>query len=170
MEQQEVLNVDYVSATISNQEINDAIKRLQNDHNELEKDLQELIKVTKAIVAKPGSIRNVETLQMLRQLASSFHQRLNEHSAWEEETLFPMMAIYFAGDINELTSMEQEHVLAEQFIQAFVDCIERAPVHAQDEQELLCYLRQAANILDSHFNAEEDVLFALLDYSYVYGY
>lgn len=170
MGQQDVLVSDYVMATISNQEINCAIKRLQHDHNFLEKNLQGLIKLTQLIVNERGSIRNVETLQTLRKLAQTYQEQLSEHAKWEEETLFPMMALYFSGDINELTSMEQEHALAEHFIQAFVDAIERAPVRYHDEREMLSYLTQAADILRSHFNKEEEVLFTLLDYSHVYGY
>lgn len=170
MGQQEVLVSDYVMATISNQEINCAIKRLQDDHNFLEKNLRGLIKLTQLIVSEPGSIRKIETLQKLRTLATTYQQQLNDHAEWEEDVLFPMMAVYFNGDINRLTAMEQEHVLAEQFIQAFVDSVERAPVRIHDEREMLSYLTQAADILSMHFNKEEEVLFTLLDYSHVYGY
>lgn len=151
-------------------EMNEAVERLQREHKELQAELHDLHIWVKAVGATTGTINRVGMLQAIRETTAKFMSQLDAHSTWEEESFFPMVAWYFGEELDQFTLMEQEHVLAEQYIQAFIGALERAPVRRHEEQEMASYLSQAIIILNHHFKMEEDLLATLMDRSDCYGY
>ncbi|MFE5324349.1 hemerythrin domain-containing protein [Paenibacillus sp. NPDC056579] len=156
-------------------EFNAAVQRLQEEHVLLDEALTELYAMAKAIGLADDSVDWARVLHVLRDKTIVFQQDLDAHAKWEAETMFPMAAWYFGDEANVLelySEMEQEHVIADQFIAAFVTRVERIvlPVASLEAKELASYLMQACAVLKHHFRQEEDMIEALADRSNQYGF
>ncbi|WP_182299852.1 hemerythrin domain-containing protein [Cohnella cholangitidis] len=167
---QHVLENTFTTLGYSKLEMSEAVERLHEEHEELREELHDLHVWVKAVSETSGAINRTGILSNLRETADQFKRQLDAHAKWEEERLFPMVAWYYGEELGQFTLMEQEHVLAEQFIQAFVDALERAPVRRHEEKEMVSYLTQAILILNQHFQMEEELIATLIDRSDSYGY
>ncbi|MBW7477151.1 hemerythrin domain-containing protein [Paenibacillus oenotherae] len=144
------------------------VQHLKEEHEALLTELQTLYLMARRIGSRP--VIDAVTLRKLRGRAAAFQQELAQHAKWEEETLFPQMTAYYGEELNQFTLIEQEHLLAEQFVQAFVDAVERAPVRSYEAHEMASYLNQALEVLQGHFGMEEALVAELVDRSNHYGY
>jgi regulator of cell morphogenesis and NO signaling len=160
----------YTTLSYSKLEMSEAVERLHEEHKELKEELHDLHVWVKAVGETSGAIHRDGILGNLRETANQFVRQLDAHAKWEEERLFPMVTWYYGEEPEQFTLMEQEHVLAEQFIQAFINALERAPVRQHEEKEMASYLTQAIQILNHHFQMEEDLIVTLIDRSNGYGY
>jgi len=170
MKQQQVLENTFTTLGYSKQQMSESVERLQQEHKTLQEELHDLHIGVRAIGDTAGAINRVGMLQNLRAMTEHLRSQLDAHSKWEEQHLFPMVAWYFGEDLDRFALMEQEHVLAEQYIKAFVDALERAPVRSYEEHEMASYLAQAIEILNRHFQMEEEMIATLIDRSDCYGY
>lgn len=111
-------------------------------------------------------------LRELRGKVAEFQKALVEHTNWEEEKMFPMAAWYFGEEPEQFTNMEQEHEIAEQFLQAYVGAVERItqPVERVEAHDMASYLLQAYAVLKNHFRQEEEIIAALEDRSNTYSF
>jgi iron-sulfur cluster repair protein YtfE (RIC family) len=148
-----------------------SIERLKEEHALLQEELRELYRLTRLITRKENdTLQWTGTLRDLRRLAAEFQADLDKHAQWEETELFPLVSVYFDAGLEELMLMEQEHELAEHFIDAFAEAAKRAPVRRFDGREMAMYLKQAYQILTEHFRHEEEVLAKIWEQSEAYGY
>lgn len=146
----------------------EAVENLKEEHEALLEELQALHRMAKRVGELP--VIDTATLQKIRAKAFTFQTELDMHAKWEEETLFPMITVYNGEALDQFTLIEQEHLLAEQFIQAFVDAVERAPVRKYEAHEMASYLNQALLVLQEYFRMEEVMVGELVDRSNLYGY
>lgn len=146
----------------------ESVQSLKEEHETLLKELQALHRMAKKVGELP--VIDTVTLQQLRAKAFAFQTELDLHAKWEEETLFPMITAFNGEALDQFTLIEQEHLLAEQFVQAFVDAVERAPVRKYEAREMASYLNQALLVLQEHFRMEEIMVGELVDRSNPYEY
>lgn len=151
-------------------QMNESIQRLQEEHVLLKESLNELYAIAKSIGRTEEPITWVSALRTLREKTIAYLGELHEHARWEDEELFPMVQTYLGEEPEQFTFMEQEHELAEQYIQAFLEASERAPVRKHEATEMASYLMQAYTVLNNHFRMEEEVIIALWERADDYGY
>lgn len=147
------------------------IMQLTEEHGGLLEDLRELHRFALLIGRKEeDGMSWTGTLRDLRLKAETFKATLDAHAAWEDDVLFPFISEHYGVLPEQLELMEQEHELAEHFIQAFLDATHRAPVRHYDAQQMAAYLLQAHSILGNHFRLEEELLSRLWNEASEYGY
>lgn len=152
-------------------QLNRYILQLEEEHDDLLEELRELHRFALLISRKESDGMSwTGTLKDLRVKAEKFKRALDTHAAWEDDVLFPFVEEHYGVLPEQLTLMEQEHELAEQYIQAFLDATHRAPVRFYDAQQMAAYLIQAHAILGSHFRLEEELLARLWEEANEYGY
>lgn len=153
-------------------QLNEAIQRLEEEHVLLQEQLLEIYGMAKAIGANEDAINWIGALRDLHVRTAEFQGDLQRHAAWEETTMFPIVAWYFGEELDQFTVMEQEHEIAEQYLLAFMETVERLarPVERTEARELAGWLLQAYNLLHHHFGQEEQMIAALADRSNAYGY
>jgi len=151
-------------------QMNESIQRLQEEHVLLKDALNELYAIAKSIGKTEEPITWVSTLRTLREKTAAYLAELDEHARWEDEELFPMVQTYFGEEMEQFNFMEQDHELAEQYIQAFLEASERAPVRRYEATEMASYLMQAHTVLANHFRMEEEIIIALWERADDYGY
>ncbi|WP_284637925.1 hemerythrin domain-containing protein [Paenibacillus silviterrae] len=166
------LEVMYARQGFPMQELNDSIQHLQDEHTLLQQQLLELYGMAEAIGWDEDVINWIGSLKDLKLKVTHFMETLHQHSVWEENTLFPMVAWYFGETMDEFTQMEQEHEIAEQYIAAFLDAAERMfQIVPRSEARLMAsYLLQAYDVLYQHFYKEEELLAALANRSNAIGF
>ncbi|MBB6676593.1 hemerythrin domain-containing protein [Cohnella lubricantis] len=150
-----------------------AIDRLKAEHSRLSIALKRLYSDTCAVRGEENSYAINQLMIRLRSTVRQFKSQLASHSRWEESELIPLAVWYFGNDMDVFTLMEQEHVLAEHYIDAFlmqVDQPPERPIDHVEAQRLASYLLQAYAILTNHFKEEEDMLDAFADQSNGYGF
>ncbi|AFH65671.1 hemerythrin domain-containing protein [Paenibacillus caseinilyticus] len=152
-------------------QLTEAIDRLKEEHALLEEKLVELYAMARTIGLQDETGNWTPALLQLGQTVKAFWMELEAHSKWEEATMFPMITWYFGETLEQFTLMEQEHELAEQYILAFIEPVERltAPVEQEEAKELASMLVQAYAILRNHFRQEEEIIDALADRSNHFG-
>ncbi|NOU91770.1 hemerythrin domain-containing protein [Paenibacillus sp. LMG 31456] len=152
-------------------ELNEAVQRLEEEHVFLQEQLSELYGKAKAIGLNEDVINWGGALRDLRNNAAAFQRDLEGHMNWEEEAMFPMIAWYFGEELQQFTLMEQEHELAELFIDAYLEAVEGIvkPVDGMEAREMASYLLQAHAILNNHFRKEKEIITAMTDRSNNYG-
>jgi len=156
-------------------EFNAAVQRLEEEHVMLDEALTEVYGMAKSVGLTGDSVDWAAVLRHLRDKVAAFQKDLEAHAKWEEETMFPMAAWYFGDDpdvLEQFTKMDQEHAIAEQYIDAYIVGTERITqaVHWQEAKELASYLLQAHAVLTHHFRQEEEMIEALADRSNQYGF
>lgn len=152
--------------------LNEAATRLQEEHIVLEAELLELYGIAKAVCHSRENANWSDVIAKLRDQTAAFMKKLHSHSNWEEHELFPLVETYLDEAPGSLQEIEQEHELAEQYIEAFFDAAGRLlpPVRRHDAVETASFLLQAYGILAGHFKKEEEILFAIADRSNPYGF
>lgn len=143
----------------------EAVQRLQEEHCVLHAALETLISSAARVLGRKVEEGDFEAFRQLRDSAVVFRKELQEHARWEDDTLFPMIAWYLDEEPIQFTLIEQEHELADQYLQAFAETADRAPVRISEAKELASYLTHAAEHLKLHFEMEEELLQAILDRS-----
>jgi regulator of cell morphogenesis and NO signaling len=146
-------------------QMNESIGQLREEHRFLQVSLQELSLLAREMERKTVVSLEDDTLRNLKIKGFAFKRDLDNHAVWEEQVLFPMIAWYLGEEPEQLTLMEQDHVIADSYIQAFLDVLERLPVRNNEDQAMANCLSQAKVILNDHFRLEEEVLVKLLDCS-----
>lgn len=144
-----------------------AVFRARRDLGTLKEELSEVYDKARAIrkAENVGGL-NQELLQ-LDQTVKHFLRDWCNHNEWEENELFPFAAWYLGEDPQLFDYMEQDHKLAEHYIRAFLQTLNRthAPIGKEAAQRMASYLLLASAFLKTKFEEEEDILVALEDHS-----
>jgi regulator of cell morphogenesis and NO signaling len=153
-------------------ELNEAFLKLQEEHTILQEELTELYAMAKTIGLNGDAVNWVGALRDLKKKTSAFQSDLEAHADWETKVMFPMASWYLGEELDQFTLMEQEHVIAVQFIEAFLEAVERItqPVPTNEAKDMASYLLQAYEELQNHFRREEEIIESLTDRSNAYGY
>jgi regulator of cell morphogenesis and NO signaling len=153
-------------------QFNAAIERLEEEHKVLSASLEKLCKVAATIDHKKHIANWIETMLDLKQRVSEFKKALMLHSNWEEDELFKLVDKYFEEIPSLFGLIEQEHELAEQFMDAFILVVDQNILakNPLDVTKMVAYLQLAHNSLVGHFKKEEDIVASLADFSNQYGY
>jgi regulator of cell morphogenesis and NO signaling len=149
-----------------------SIGRLQEEHVVLEAGLLELNGMAKAIKFKVASANLTEVIYDLRHKVVAYKKELSAHSSWEEKELFPLINAFFNENPGAFALIEQEHELAEQYIDAFLVAVDKSigSLNQKEAEDTATYLLLAYNILADHFKKEEDIVASLADDINEYGY
>jgi regulator of cell morphogenesis and NO signaling len=153
-------------------QFNAAIERLEEEHRMLGASLLELCKLAEAIDLKKDITNWTQSMTDLKQKVSEFKQALEQHSNWEEDELFKLVDKYFDEIPSLFGLIEQEHVLVEKFMDAFISVVDRniCAENPLEAAKMSTYLQLAFNSLVGHFKKEEDIVTSLADFSNQYGY
>ncbi|WP_181438796.1 hemerythrin domain-containing protein [Paenibacillus sambharensis] len=151
-------------------QLEEALQRLKEEHDQLLDQLGTLYDEVKGISQEQNMLSRQTRLYVLRDEALEFQRRMEEHAAWEDTVMFPLIGNYFGEQSNHLTVMEQEHEIAEQFVLAFIEAVKRAPVREHEAKEMGSYLQEALMMLERHFLSEEQFVTELWDLCSAYGY
>ncbi|QNK58704.1 hemerythrin domain-containing protein [Paenibacillus sp. PAMC21692] len=146
------------------------VDRLKEEHIELKKSISELAARAKAVKSEQDLSTTRHELFQLRLHAMFFREKLEQHSAWEEEILFPFLSSYFDQSIKpsllgSMWTLEKDHELGDDYLQSFLRTADeiktvsdRKRMHdAADE------LIQACCILGKHLESEEQIVFPLTE-------
>ncbi len=152
--------------------LNDALARVKKEHAGLQEGLKKLYRDACAVRGENDPRLIADKLDVLIGTAQAYKMSLAEHSQWEENELFPLAVWYFGNDMDVFTLMEQEHEMAEHYIDAFLVQVEQTPQPLDHEGavRLASYLLQAYALLRNHFKEEEEILDAFADQSNGYGF
>jgi regulator of cell morphogenesis and NO signaling len=148
------------------------IGRLQEEHIVLEADLLDLYGIARAIEFKEVKTNWSEVIRDLKSKVVDYQKELTAHSSWEEGELFPLINAYFNENPGDFALLEQEHELAEQYLDAFHAATDKmiGKLNQEDAKHASNYLLLAFNILVNHFKRDEDTVEALADTVDEYGY
>jgi len=150
--------------------LNDTITRMKEEHGLLQVLLQDIYALTCTVRIEEDEYRLHRELKLLKNKVLDFKKQLDEHSKWEEAELFPMASLYFGSEIDVCGIMEQEHDVADQYVDAFIRTLDGAiaPVKHDDARRMASYLFQAYVVLTNHFRDEEELLDSLKECSPAY--
>jgi regulator of cell morphogenesis and NO signaling len=139
----------------------DGIQQLIDEHYQLTDTLENLIISSKEIVKKPAEEWAISIDQLLKMMRD-FKVKLDQHSAREEQILFPLVEKYI-GKEGPISAMEQEHAQVEQYLSLFERATSHYPVPLTEQviQDMIAPLLYACHLLFEHFMKEENVLFPL---------
>jgi regulator of cell morphogenesis and NO signaling len=101
-------------------QFNAAIERLKEEHSVLGTSLLELCTMVEAVDHKKDISNWGQSMTYVKQKVNEFKQALELHSKWEEVELFKLVDKYFDEIPSFFGLIEQEHELAEQFLDAYL--------------------------------------------------
>lgn len=144
-----------------------AVIRARLDLEALKEELSEVYDKACVIRKAENVGRLNQELLQLDQTVKHFLRDWCSHTEWEESELFPFAAWYLGEDPQLFDYMEQDHRLAEHYIRAFLQTLNRTlvPVSKEAAQRMASYLLLASAFLKTKFQEEEDILVALEDHS-----
>jgi regulator of cell morphogenesis and NO signaling len=153
-------------------QFNAAIERLEEEHSVLGTSLLELCTLVKTVDHKKDISNWTQSMTDVKQKVNEFKQALDLHSNWEEVELFKLVDKYFDEIPSLFMLIEQEHELAEQFLDAFISVVDQN-IRVEDPlgaTKMSTLLHLALSSLLGHFKKEEDIVNSLADFSNQYGY
>jgi regulator of cell morphogenesis and NO signaling len=153
-------------------QFNTAIERLEEEHRVLGLSLLQLCTIVEAVDHNNKITDCSQSMDNLKLKVIEFKQTLKLHSNWEEDELFKLVDQYFDEIPSLFGLIEQEHELAEQFMDAFISVVDQniCIQNPVDAKKMAAYLKLALISLLGHFKKEEDIVNSLADFSNQYGY
>jgi hemerythrin-like domain-containing protein len=147
--------------------LEEAISRARMDLGELKDELHLLYEQAVRLRTDSDAVQLNRRLRRLNRIVRQFVRHWNEHIRREEDDLFPYAAPYLGEDPELVACMEQEHELAQPFIQAFQRTFERTalPVRPEEARRMASFLLQAYAFLKNRCDEEEEMLAVLTDRS-----
>lgn len=147
-----------------------ALVRLKEDHEALKQTIERMKQQAMDVFEGCDAALQVRTLRALQQDTTQLLAKLEEHSAWEEQVLFPFLNEYFHKSdgpsiIPSFWVLEKDHELANVYLDAFTDLAERLTV-SDDNGKIIGaaeHLAQACHILKGHLQMEEELVYPLTD-------
>lgn len=142
-----------------------AIEQLEDEHEALKIKLQKFGVINTTIEQGEDEVDWFATLRNLKMDVERFMVELQHHANWEEQALFPMINLYAEENRTVLEVIEEDHLLAEQYLEAFLNELHKmvAPVLKKEAKELMNILMNGYQLLLNHFAAEERHVFPLAD-------
>jgi regulator of cell morphogenesis and NO signaling len=165
-------SIDYMAAIASSNPagLTFATERLKEEHEDLRATLKILETNAKEVILLEDSTRGLQALQELRKQTQQFMEKLEQHSDWEEQELFPFLQQYFHRQpapsiMPSFWVLEKDHQLGISFIESFNEAvIEVSPIVVKKQlAEAASNLLQACLILNDHFTMEEQLIYPLTE-------
>lgn len=144
-----------------------AVARARQEHEQLRAALHDMYAQVCVIRAGAGPGELNRELRKLRDIVRAFMHKWEAHVQWEENELFPHAVSYFGEEPDLFAYMEQEYELAEHYLRAFLQTLDRSiiPVPQEDAHRMTSYLLQAYAFLTNRFEEEDEIWTALVDRS-----
>jgi hypothetical protein len=145
---------------------------MKQEHELLKQELQEIYSRACAVRSDYDVPRLNRKIRQLNEVVKQFMTEWHAHIEWEEAELFPYVTSYLGEEPDLFALMEQEYELAEQFICAFLQTLDRAviPVPHDEAYRMASYLLQAYAVMKNRFIEEEEILLELTDHSNRYDF
>lgn len=145
--------------------LGDGMDQLRDEHELLKREMMELYGMAKVVGQNEDVLNWSVSLDCLRGKIIQFMEKMNAHSLWEDQVLFPMVRDYSGQKLEELTVLEQEHKLVHSHMMSFLHLMEgaAAPINSQKAKEAAACLLEAYTVLAGHFRKEEENLFPLAE-------
>lgn len=145
--------------------LGDGMDQLREEHALLKREMMELYGMAKAVGLNDDVLNWSVSLDCLRGKTIRFMEKMDAHSLWEDQVLFPMVRDYSGHSLDHMAVLEQEHKLAHDRILQFLQVLEgtSAPVNGEKAREAAAYLLEAYTVLAGHFQKEEENLFPLAE-------
>lgn len=145
--------------------LGDGMDQLRDEHELLKREMMELYGMAKVVGQNEDVLNWSASLDCLRGKTIQFLEKMNAHSLWEDQVLFPMVRHYSGQKLEELTVLEQEHKLVYSHMMSFLHLMEgaAAPINSEKAQEAAACLLEAHTVLAGHFRKEEESLFPLAE-------
>lgn len=145
--------------------LGDGMEQLKEEHELLKREMMELYGMAKVVGQDEDVLNWSVSLNCLRGKTIQFVEKMDAHSLWEDQVLFPMVRDYSGQDLEQLMALEEEHKQAHGHIMRFLQILEgaSAPVNSEKAKEAAASLLEAYNVLAGHFRNEEENLFPLAE-------
>ncbi|MDF2937867.1 MAG: hemerythrin [Paenibacillaceae bacterium] len=145
--------------------LGDGMDQLREEHELLKREMMELYGMAKVVGQDDDVLNWSVSLNYLRGKTIQFVEKMDAHSLWEDQVLFPMVRDYSGQELEHLNELEQEHKLAHGHIMSFLRMLEScsAPVNSGKAKEAAACLLEAYTVLSGHFHKEEENLFPLAE-------
>lgn len=142
-----------------------ALDQLEEEHIKLKFKLEEFVAINETVREGKAQSDWFATLRELKTQVEIFMGELQQHATWEEQALFPMVGLYAEENRSILEVIEGDHLLAEQYLQAFLNELSKtvAPVNQKKAEEIMTLLMSGNQLLLDHFTEEEHHVFPLAD-------
>lgn len=149
------------SAALSLLECLNTFDQVKEEHAALKTRLNDLLQMIQWDSNGSAYVECKATLDLAKDKFVAFMEDLERYLAREERTLFPVARPHTGGAMGPVNVLVQDHVLAREFYEAFLDKNDRyaATGEYKDAEEALSYLMQMLMIVSEHFRVEEDVVF-----------
>lgn len=138
------------------------LQQLKDEHVSLREEMELFYEITEEIQYESGPFV-IQQFYELYKCVSAFAEKLEAHSAREEDWLFPMMVRHLGENDRTIERMESEHEKAKQHLHDFLSEAEKKgqTISEHDVLWITVYAVQAHATLTQHFANEEKVLFPL---------
>lgn len=145
--------------------LGDGMDQLREEHELLKREMMELYGMAKVVGQDEDVLNWSVSLNHLRGKTIRFMEKMDAHSLWEDQVLFPMVRDYSGQELEQLNVLEEEHKLAHSHIMRFLELLEgaAAPVSSVKAKEAAACLLEAYAVLSGHFHKEEENLFPLAE-------
>lgn len=145
--------------------LGDGMDQLREEHELLKREMMELYGMAKVVGQDSDVLNWSSSLNYLRSKTVEFMEKMDAHSLWEDQVLFPMVRDYSGQKLEQLMVLEEEHKLAHGHIMSFLHLLEEAeaPVSSMKAKEAAACLLEAYTVLAGHFCKEEEKLFPLAE-------
>lgn len=142
-----------------------ALDQLKEEHVVLRRKLREFEVIDEIIRAGKKNTDWYGTLRNLKERVEEFEVLLTRHSDWEDEALFPTVAMYVEDDANMAEVLEEDHHLAVQYLQAFKEELKKcaAPIYQPCAKRIIGLLMNAHQLLQDHLQAEEHHIYPIAE-------
>ncbi|TJY41135.1 hemerythrin domain-containing protein [Cohnella pontilimi] len=147
--------------------LQNALDRAKQEHELLKEELQDIFGQVCAIRSGQDEIRLNRQIGQLNDSVKHFMKHWGDHTSWEDREFFPYASWYLGTEPDCFALMEQEYELAEQYIRAFLQELQRShiPIPREEARRMASYLIQAYAVLKNRFREEEEVMEELTDRS-----
>lgn len=142
-----------------------ALDQLEEEHVTLRNKLQEFVMIEEVIRLGRPETDWFGTLRDLKVRVEAFLVELEHHAEWEDEALFPMFANLVADSPPLLDLIEEDHRLAMQYMEAFLDELHKSvsPIRQEKAKHIISLLMNAHQLILDHFYGEERYIFPLAE-------
>jgi len=142
-----------------------ALDQLKEEHERLRSKLSEFPAFEQSIREGKTNTDWYGALRDLRNRVKAFMEQLAQHAEWEDRALFPMVALYAEDNASVLEVLEEDHRLAVQYMEAFLNELRRlvSPIQQADAIRIMELLMNAHQLLLQHFKGEEQWIYPIAD-------
>lgn len=133
---------------------------LKEEHQLLQKLLKCIYTYACVLREEEDEQQLVEGLRKVKLRICALKHALQQHNEWEKQEFVPLASHYLGDDVDLIMLVDQENVLAQQYMDRYMDELEgvASPISKMKVKQLVSYLFQIYVILNNQFQDEEDLL------------